>query len=442
MKAIRVLGVFVLVILLAGLVLGTSCGGEGPAGVGIQSVVNNGNGTFTLNLTDGSNFTTDNLTGIQSIVNNGDGTLTLNLSDGSSVTTDNLTGPQGGQGLAGVGIQSVVNNGDGTFTLKMTDGSSFTTPNLTGPQGQKGDKGDPGVQGPSAFGTSFSVGGIPSKMCFDGTNIWVTAEMYDQSYAVVKLQPSDGTILQTIPIDGGNPEDICFDGTNIWVVSSGNTVTKIQASNGTIAGSFSVGSYLQNICFDGTNIWVTDTMGYSIPFNPVGGRIIRLNTSGVVLGETAVSGVKGICYDGASDVWVTTWGGTVARFKASDGSPNGTITGFSEIISDIFFDGTSIWVTEDNFVHQIRVSDNAVLGTFLPGLITESGSEAYDVFCYDGTNIYVACYYGQDVVKLRASDGYRLNTLFTGNRPLGICFDGSNVWVVLEHSDVVTKLPA
>jgi len=43
-------------------------GPEGPSGadgVGIASVVDNGNGTFTLNLTDGTSFTTPNLTGPQ-----------------------------------------------------------------------------------------------------------------------------------------------------------------------------------------------------------------------------------------------------------------------------------------------------------------------------------------------------------------------------------------
>jgi len=48
-----------------------SCAGaggtQGPAGVGINNIINNGDGTFTLNLTDGSSYTTDNLTGPQGI---------------------------------------------------------------------------------------------------------------------------------------------------------------------------------------------------------------------------------------------------------------------------------------------------------------------------------------------------------------------------------------
>lgn len=120
MKAIRTISAIFIIVILVG--LGTACAGargdEGPAGVGIESIVGNSNGTFTLKLTDGSEY-----------------------------TTDDLTGPSGQQGQAGVGIQGVVNNGNGTFTLNMTNGSSFTTPNLTGLKGDKGDKGDTGLQG-------------------------------------------------------------------------------------------------------------------------------------------------------------------------------------------------------------------------------------------------------------------------------------------------------
>jgi hypothetical protein len=40
-------------------------GPTGPAGIGIEKMVNNGDGTFTLFLTDGTSYTTDNFTGPQ-----------------------------------------------------------------------------------------------------------------------------------------------------------------------------------------------------------------------------------------------------------------------------------------------------------------------------------------------------------------------------------------
>lgn len=73
MKAIRILSLVVLVVVV-GLGLGTACTGEqglkgdpGAEGVGIEDIVNNGDGTITVNLSNGESYTTDNLTGPQGI---------------------------------------------------------------------------------------------------------------------------------------------------------------------------------------------------------------------------------------------------------------------------------------------------------------------------------------------------------------------------------------
>ena len=79
--------------------------------------------------------------GVDSTVDNGNGTITFYYSDFTSFTTTDLTGPiglqgqDGLQGLQGVGIDSTIDNNNGTFTLYYSDGSSFTTSDLTGPQG-------------------------------------------------------------------------------------------------------------------------------------------------------------------------------------------------------------------------------------------------------------------------------------------------------------------
>ena len=147
-------------------------GSPGQNGVGILTAVNNGNGTFTLFFSDGSQFTTSNLTGpagdpgapgqpgdpgagITQITDNGDGTLTLTYGDGSMLTTSNLTGPEGpegpagDQGEAGVGITDITDNGDGTLTITYGDGSTLTTSDLTGPVGPEGPEGAEGPEGPS-----------------------------------------------------------------------------------------------------------------------------------------------------------------------------------------------------------------------------------------------------------------------------------------------------
>ena len=102
-------------------------GADGPQGLtgatgnGIASSANNGDGTFTLTFTDGTTFTTDDLTGPQG-----------------------LTGATGETGATGNGIASSANNGDGTFTLTYDDGTTFTTDDLTGPTGATGATGSSG----------------------------------------------------------------------------------------------------------------------------------------------------------------------------------------------------------------------------------------------------------------------------------------------------------
>jgi len=74
MRFIRLLAITVL--LLACVVIGSACTGakgqEGPQGpkgntgadgVGVENIVNNGEGTFTVNLTNGESYITDNFTG-------------------------------------------------------------------------------------------------------------------------------------------------------------------------------------------------------------------------------------------------------------------------------------------------------------------------------------------------------------------------------------------
>jgi hypothetical protein len=83
--------------------------------------------------------------------------------------------------------------------------------------------------------TSFIVGNLPDGVAFDGANIW-TANFNDGT--VSKLQANDGTLLGTFNA-GVEPFGVTFDGANIWVSNlAAGTVTKMQASTGKILGTF------------------------------------------------------------------------------------------------------------------------------------------------------------------------------------------------------------
>ena len=96
--------VAITVLLLACVVLGSACtgakGGQGEQGVGIQDVVFNADGTMTVNLTNGEQYTSSNLTGPQGV--KGD------------------TGAQGVQGIQGTqGVQGIQGEPGPSMTVAM-----------------------------------------------------------------------------------------------------------------------------------------------------------------------------------------------------------------------------------------------------------------------------------------------------------------------------------
>ena len=98
---------------------------------------------------------------------------------------------------------------------------------------------------------------------FDGSNIW--AEWYQGP--IYKISATDGTILGTY--DVGSGQFMTFDGTNIWLCAGGNLV-KIRANDGIVLGTYSVGGGAPNsILFDGTNIWVTTNTGHLVKEIPM-----------------------------------------------------------------------------------------------------------------------------------------------------------------------------
>ncbi len=93
--------------------------------------------------------------GIVSTVDNGNGTFTFNYSDGSSFTTSNLTGPQGAQGQQGVqGIQGP----QGVAGPQGPAGNDGAT-GPQGPAGPQGPQGPAGSGGIGAPGTQFYASG-------------------------------------------------------------------------------------------------------------------------------------------------------------------------------------------------------------------------------------------------------------------------------------------
>ena len=103
----------------------------------------------------------------------------------------------------------------------------------------------------------------------------------------------------------------------------------------------------------------------------------------------------------------------------------------------VAFDGANIWVANclGNNVTKLRATDGANLGSF--NVVLNPVAVAFD-----GANIWVANYRSNNVTKLRASDGFTLGSFDVGMRPNSIAFDGVNIWVANFQSDSMTKLRA
>jgi Protein of unknown function (DUF1566)/Collagen triple helix repeat (20 copies) len=104
----------------------------------------------------------------------------------------------------------------------------------------------------------------------------------------------------------------------------------------------------------------------------------------------------------------------------------------------VAFDGANIWVANNvgNNVSKLRASDGANLGTFSVG-------PGPNGVAFDGANIWVTNFSNNSVTKLRASDGANLGTFAVGNGPFAVAFDGANIWVTNVGSDsTVSKLRA
>ena len=120
--------------------LNAGSGTGGSDGVGIESTISNGDGTFTLNYTDGTSFTTIDLTGNKG--EEGKSSYEVWLDAGNSGTMDDflstLVGEKGEKGLPG-------SDGKSAFQLWLDDGNTGNILDfLSDIQGPRGLKGDPG----------------------------------------------------------------------------------------------------------------------------------------------------------------------------------------------------------------------------------------------------------------------------------------------------------
>ena len=364
-----------------------------------------------------------------------------------------LQGPQGDTGVAGpqgpkgdTGAQGPVGP-EGPQGPQGTQGPQGLQ-GLQGPQGPKGDKGDTGPQGPAGpvanGGLDPALVGMlrwdllprprvdvplintPVVMAFDGERIWIT----NTGNTVTRVRASDGAVLNVLPVPAG-PAGLAFDGTNMWIADSfTRQFEKRRASDGVLQQIIPApAADPGRMIFDGENLW---SIGTNV------NNVLKLRTSdGVQVGSYPVGTTPiDLTFDG-ENIWVSnSMSNNVTKLRASDGALLGTYN-VGMWPHGIAFDGENIWVANTNShnVMKLRKADGVILGTY-------PVSNFPFAIAYDGNNMLVTNVANQ-VVKLRAYDGTNLGTLDvapgSGFNP--IVFDGNSFWIGLVGSNKVLKRP-
>ncbi len=168
------------------------------------------------------------------------------------------------------------------------------------------------TQSPGAVTTATSsLGGFPSDIAFDGTNLWTANNA--GSVSIISL-PS--YTVNTVTTGFTDPNGILYDGTNIWVTDySAGTLLQLNA-NGTVVLTVAVGSGPGLPAFDGINIWVPNFAGNSI-------TVVQASTGNVVATITAdasnlLDSPFAARFDGERILVTNRRGDSVTVFKAAD----------------------------------------------------------------------------------------------------------------------------
>ncbi len=227
-------------------------GDKGDTGNGIYAVVLRADYTLSIYFTDGSVYNTPSIrgregavgpagpvgpqgetgakgdkgdtgdagTGISSIVQNADHSLTIDLDDGTSYTTDPVEALKGDKGDTGNGISSIVMKSDYTLQINMTNGSSYTTPSIRGVSGEKGDKGDKGDTGATGpQGPKGDPGALNFHIC--------SQTEYDATTRVPTVQNPEDDTFYLVPSASVTSPDLFVEWiyvNNAWEMFGSATV--------------------------------------------------------------------------------------------------------------------------------------------------------------------------------------------------------------------------
>jgi uncharacterized protein (TIGR03437 family) len=220
---------------------------------------------------------------------------------------------------------------------------------------------------------------------------------------------------------------------SVTVTNSGTSALNITSI--AITGTNSADFAQTNTC--ATSVAAGRSCVISVTFTP---KATGTRTASINVSDNASGSPQTISLTGTGIAGYTTVDYPVGGF------PVGWPTGGSSEPKGVVFDGTNIWVANffTNNVTKLLASTGAILGTY------SVGANNYPVgLAFDGSNIWVTNQGSNTVTKLLASTGAIVGIYPVGSEPEGIAFDGTNIWVanygsvfVPPGTNDVTKLRA
>ena len=272
---------------------------------------------------------------------------------------------------------------------------------------------------------SISVGFGPRKCAGDGEHIWVAT-----AGEVVQVQASTGKLLGTwTGAIGGS--GLVVAASKVFLVQRTNPgmllfVDPTQPPGPLSVAAANLGSDPINVAFDGTRLWSANFNGGS-PGGSVSIVTLQAVTPYPVTTVTAGFVVpRGVFYDGTS-IWVTDQGdGTLKRLDATGAIVQSVSVGANPGLP--VFDGTNIWVPGSSGVTVVQAGNGAVLTTIFPdgtNLLSNSSAAAFD-----GERVLVTNQGNNSVTLFKAAD---LSVIANVAAVVlsqfgGACSDGVNFW--------------
>jgi len=202
---------------------------------------------------------------------------------------------------------------------------------------------------------NYTTHNIYDSVYYQG-NLWGTNYPGETVY---KINPSNGNTEASLSL-GTNAFAITSGDGYIWATTDGNgDVYKIDPSNDTLAGTYAVSySPLYGITYSNGDLWVTDFDSDSV-------TEINASTGAVIQSVSVGSEPIGIT-TGGGYVWVANYGSnTVTQINQTTGDVVHTITvGFGP--SDIAYTGGAAWVTNETSDTVFEITSNGSVAAALP----------------------------------------------------------------------------